>query len=183
MQRISVLLLLLVACFSTAMRAQAPAPKPDPALKKLSIYEGHWTCEGESKAGPLGPGGKLTSEESIQMILGGFFQQVRETDKEPAGGQSLAIAGYDPVNKNFPASGYSNDGSTWSGVLRVSGTTSTMAGKGVVAGKQGLFRSTNVFAADLMSYTGKIEISTDDGNTWIPYIESKCTKVKHAPKK
>ena len=77
MQRISVLLLLLVACFSTAMRGQAPAPKPDPALKKLSVYLGHWTCEVESKAGPLGPGGKVTSEESFQMILGGFFQQLR----------------------------------------------------------------------------------------------------------
>ena len=113
MQRISVLLLLLVACFSTAMRAQAPAPKPDPALKKLSVYLGHWTCEGESKAGPLGPGGKVTSEESIQMILGGFFQQVWAKDNGPTGGQSLEIAGYDPVNKNFPFSGYTDDGTTW----------------------------------------------------------------------
>jgi hypothetical protein len=183
MQRISVLLLLLVACFSTAIRAQAPAPKPDPALKKLSIYLGHWACEVESKAGPLGPGGKVTSEQSFQMILGGFFQQVQGTDKGPTGGQSLAIAGYDPVNKNFPISGYSNDGGTWSGVLSASGNTLTTAGKGVVAGTSALFRGTDVFAPDLMSYTEKVEISTDDGKTWIPYYESKCTKVKPAPKK
>jgi len=183
MQRISILLFLLVVCFATAMQAQTQAPKPDPALKKLSIYEGHWTCEGESKAGPLGPGGKSTSEQSFQMILGGFFQQLRETDKGPTGGQSLSIAGYDPVNKNLSFSGYSNDGSTWSGVLSVSGNTVTTAGKGIVAGNQGLFRSTDVFAADLMSYTGKVEISTDDGKTWIPSSEAKCTKVKPAPKK
>ncbi|MGA2074370.1 MAG: DUF1579 family protein [Terriglobia bacterium] len=183
MQRISVLLLLLVACFSTVMRAQAPAPKPDPALKKLSVYQGHWTCEEESKAGPLGPGGKVTSEESFQMILGGFFQQHRATDKGPTGGQSLEIAGYDPVNKNLHFSGYSNDGSTWSGVLSVNGNTLTSAGKGVVGGNQGLFRGADVFAPDLMSRTGKVEISTDDGKTWIPFIEGKCTKVKLAPKK
>ena len=183
MQRIGVLLLLLVACFSTAMRAQAPAPKPDPALKTLSVFLGHWTCEAESKAGPLGPGGKVTSEESIQMILGGFFQQVRGADKGPTGGQSLEIARYDPVNKNFPFSGYSNDGSTWSGVFSGSGNTLTSTGKGIVGGNQGLFRGTDVFAADLMSRTGKVEISTDDGKTWIPFNESKCTKVKPAPKK
>ena len=31
--------------------------------------------------------------------------------------------------------------------------------------------------------TGKVEISADDGKTWIPYIESKCTKVEPARKK
>ena len=137
MQRISVLLLLLVAYYLTAMRAQAPAPapKPDPALKKLSVYLGHWTCEDESKAGPLGPGGKGTSEASFQMILGGFFQQVRGKDNGPTGGQSLQIAGYDPVNKNFPFSGYTNDGTTWSGVFSFSGNTMTAAGK-AVAGRE-----------------------------------------------
>jgi hypothetical protein len=46
-----------------------------------------------------------------------------------------------------------------------------------------LFRGTDVFAADLMSYTGKLEISIDDGKTWIPSGESKCTKVEPARKK
>ena len=117
------------------------------------------------------------------MILGGFFQQLRGTDNGPTGGRSLEIAGYDPVNKNFPFSGYSNDGSTWSGVLSFSGNTMTMAGKAVVAGTQGMFRGTDVFAADLMSHTVRTEISTDDGKTWIPFSESKCTKVEPARKK
>ena len=60
----------------------------------------------------------------------------------------------------------------------------TFAGKASSsAGKQGLFKTTDVFAADLMSYTEKLEISIDDGKTWIPYSESKCTKVKPARKK
>jgi hypothetical protein len=36
---------------------QAPAPQPDPEVKKLQALVGHWTFKGEYKAGPLGPGG------------------------------------------------------------------------------------------------------------------------------
>ena len=53
MQRISILLFLLVFCSATAMQAQAPAPKPDPEVKKLHVWVGHWTYEGEYKPGPL----------------------------------------------------------------------------------------------------------------------------------
>jgi hypothetical protein len=45
MQRFHILLLLLFACFATAIQAQTPAtaPKPNPELKKLAVLVGHWT--------------------------------------------------------------------------------------------------------------------------------------------
>ena len=44
---------------------QAPAPQPDPEVKKLQVLVGHWTFKGEYKAGPLGPGGKVAGEYKI----------------------------------------------------------------------------------------------------------------------
>jgi hypothetical protein len=68
MRRISLLLFLLVFCSATAMQAQAPAPKPGPEAKKLSVYLGHWTYEGESKPGP----GALAVSSLANETFGGF---------------------------------------------------------------------------------------------------------------
>jgi hypothetical protein len=184
MQRISILLLVLVVCFATAMQAQAPAPKPGPEVKKLRVGGvGHWTYEGEAKPGPLGPGGKFTGEFTGQMILGGFFFQGRWTEKGPAGEtHGLEIDGYDPVNKNFSSGFYSDDGSTFSGVLTITGNTWTYAGRFVVGGKENQFKGTFVLTPDLASATYKTEISAD-GTTWTPLGESRWTKVKPAAQK
>jgi Protein of unknown function (DUF1579) len=114
MQRISVLLFLLVVCLTTAMRAQAPAPKPGPEVKKLRAMLGHWTYEGEAKPGPGCLGGKFTGEMTCQMSLGGFFLQCRFTEKDSA---VLETDAYDPVNKNFTHDSYSDDGGRFSGVV------------------------------------------------------------------
>ena len=183
MQRINILLFLLVLCSATAMQAQTPAPKPDPELQKLHVWVGHWTSEMELKAGPWGPGGKITGEYTGQMILGGFFYQGRWTQKGALGeGRGLEIEGYDPVNKNFVSSWYESDGSTFSGVLTVSKNTYAWAGKLVLAGKPYQVKDTFVLAPDLMSATVQSEVSVD-GKTWTPFTEGKYTKTKPAPKK
>jgi hypothetical protein len=185
MQRFQILLLLLVACFATAVSAQtpAPAPKPDPELKKLAV--GHWTYEAEYKPGPLGPGGKATGIRTFQMILGGFFFERRDAEKDAMGAESqaLAIIGYDPVNKNFTVSYFDDGGGTYSGVFTVSGNTVTWSGKSIsVAGKQYPLRGTVIKAADWVTYTETAEVSSD-GKTWVPFYEIKYTKVKPTPKK
>jgi len=186
MQRFSVVLLfLLVVCFAAATQAQAPAlkPKPDPALQKLHGWVGHWTYEGEYKPGPLGPGGKFTGEYDGKMILGGFLLQARWTEKGPTGEtRGLEIYGYDPVNKNFPSAVYMDNGSSLTGVMNISGNTFTFSGKFLAAGKLYEGRVTMINAEDWMSMTLKAEISTD-GKAWTPFIESKYTKAKPAPKK
>jgi hypothetical protein len=165
------------------MQAQAQAPKPDPEVKKLRSVVGDWTYEGEYKPGPLGPGGKFTGEYTARMILGGFFLQERWTEKGPAGEtRSLALDGYDPVNKNFSGEMYSDDGGRLSGTITITGNTWTIAGKGVAAGKPYQFKGTFVLAPDLASGTYKTEISLD-GKTWMPWFEEKYTKVPPAAKK
>jgi hypothetical protein len=183
MTRISILLFFLVICFVTAMQAQAQAPKPDPEMKKLSVLVGHWTYEGESNPGPLGPGGKETGEMTCQMILGGFFLRCGWTEKGPAGAaRGLMLSGYDSVNKNFATEWYFGDGSRPSGVISIAGNTWNFAAQWAVAGKQIQHKSTFVLAPDLASATQKSEISVD-GKTWTASFERKYTKAQPAPKK
>jgi len=162
---------------------QAPAPKPDPELKKLSVFLGHWKRVREFKPGPLGPGGKFTIDWTTRMILGGFFLQGRLKQKGPSGWtQALEISGYDPVNKNFPYQSYMDDGSTFSGVLTVTQNTYLFTGKVVIAGKQYQIKAPFIPAADFASGTFQGEISVD-GQTWTPWFEERFTKVKPAAKK
>jgi hypothetical protein len=183
MQRISVLLFLLVVFTATAMQAQAPAPKPDPALKKLSVLVGHWTYEEDWKAGPLGPGGRMTGVYDAHMILGGFFLQAEQTETGAMGEiRNLEIDAYDPVDKSFTSDMYLSDGTKSSFTITVSGNTITWAGTLTFAGKQYQFKEPTVFAPDFMSATAKAEISVD-GKTWTPAWEGKWRKAKPAPKK
>jgi hypothetical protein len=184
MKRITILLFLSVFSFSTAMQAQAPAPKPDPEMKKLSVFVGHWTLDGEYKPGPLGPGGKYTGEMACQMVLGGSFMQCRLTEKGLAGASHyLVLSGYDSVNKNFATEWYFDDGSRAVGAISMAGNTWNFAAKKwAAAGKQIPFKSTFTLAPDLASATQTSEISVD-GTTWAPWFETKYTKVPPAAKK
>lgn len=183
MRRICVLLVVLAACLATNTRAQGPAAKPDPEVKKLHADLGLWTYEGEAKPGPGCLGGKFTGEMTCHMILGGFFLQCRFTEKEPEGeSRLLVIEGYDPGNKNFTHDSYSDYGSKSSAVLTISGNTWTYAGRWASEGKEYQYKGTFTFAPDLASGTYKDELSLD-GKTWTSCEESRYTKVKPAPKK
>ncbi len=162
---------------------QASAPKPDPEVKKLSVLVGRWTFKGKYKAGPLGPGGKVTGEYTGRMILGGFFFQGRFTENAPFGEMGgLEVEAYDPSNKSFVSNWYLSGGATISGTLTVSGNTFTWEGKLMAAGNQYQYKQTLIVAADLTRWTIKSEISVD-GKTWSPWFEEKGTKVKPAAKK
>jgi len=183
MKRIAFLVGLVVLVFAVSIWAQTQAPKPDPELKKLDIMVGHWTYEGEYKAGPGGPNGKAKGEDRIQWILGGFFLQDQEIETGALGDARMAVLfAYDPVKKNIVISGLMNDGGPVSGIVEISGETITLDGKVVLGGKESLLRNTYVVAADRMSMTQKVEMSAD-GKTWTPFFDALYTKVKPAPKK
>lgn len=182
MKRMALAAGLVVLVFAVSIWAQTQAPTPDPELKKLSVLVGHWTYEGEYKAGPGGPNGKAKGEEFIQWILGGFFLQDLEIETGALGDARMAaLYGYDPVSKNIVCRGLMSDGGPVSGIAKVSGNTINFEGKVVLAGKENLARIAYVVAADHMSMTQKVDMSAD-GKIWTHFFDGLFTKAKPAPK-
>jgi len=97
-------------------------------------------------------------------------------------GRYLEIDGYDPLNKKFTSDIFNDDGSRYSGVLMITGTTRTYVGKTVLPGETLPPQRELVLAPDLASGTCKEETSLG-GKMWIPYGESRWTKTKPAPRK
>jgi hypothetical protein len=162
------------------MQAQAPAPTPNPEVKKLRAYVGHWTFEAEVKPGPWGPGVKVSGTYGGKMTLGGFFFQGEAKDKGVL--QDVDYFGYDAVSKNLVADSYYADGNRVSMVGSVSGNTFKWSGKATSAGgEQYSLRIQDNFAADFMSVQSTWERSPD-GKTWVPYVEMKWAKAEVAPK-
>jgi hypothetical protein len=183
MKRIAFAVGLVVLVFAVAVSAQTVAPKPGPEHKKVEVFVGHWTYEGEYKAGPLGPGGKATGEYTAQMILGGFFVQGHWVEKGGSGvSRGFETFGYNPATNNYLQSQYTDDGGMASGEITVSGNIWNYSGVMFTAGKQYKLRNTLTFAADLMSIVMKAEISTD-GSSWTPFWDFKFTKTKPEIKK
>ena len=78
---------------SAAIAQQAPAPGPE--NKKLGYFVGKWTTEGELKASPMGPGGKITSTDTCEWFDGGFAVICRSDGTTPMGpSKSVGIMGY-----------------------------------------------------------------------------------------
>ena len=164
---------------------QAEARLPNPEMRKLRAFVGRWICQAEFSPGPFGPGGRATIEYTGQMVLGGFFFVGRWRWRQkgaPADIRGLQIDRYDPVNKNIASNWYQDDGSTFSGVLMISGNTYTWDGRWSVGGKSFLFRDIFVVAPDGKSAGVKSE-SSADGKTWTPFSKGKYTKIKPAARK
>ena len=76
-----------------AAGAAQEMPKPGPELKKLDMFAGSWTLEGDMKPGAMGPGGKTTETEKCEWMEGGFFL-VCHTDYQDHDGQRFGHIGH-----------------------------------------------------------------------------------------
>ncbi|MGA2363718.1 MAG: DUF1579 family protein [Candidatus Aminicenantales bacterium] len=182
MKRFVIAVSVVLLVFAVFAWAQTPAPKPGPEQKKLEIWVGKWTYEGEAKANPLGPAGKYSGMATVRPVLGGFFVEWRAEEKGPSGTtQWFEIDGYDAVNMKFMWNNFSSDGSFETAAYTIEANTVNYSGTHFLGEKQYKFRGSCVFAPDLMSSVSKQEISVD-GKTWMPQYESKWTKTKSSPK-
>ncbi|MGH9365751.1 MAG: hypothetical protein ACRD1B_10890, partial [Thermoanaerobaculia bacterium] len=64
--------LLIAAVAAQAEEKKAGPPKPGPEVKKMAYFAGTWTSEGEVKANPMMPAGKMTSTDVCTWYKGGF---------------------------------------------------------------------------------------------------------------
>lgn len=82
-----------IVLFTAATIAQdrATPPKTTPEVKKLSVFVGKWTAEGELKPGPMGPGGKMPIARFCDWTYDGIGVLCRETDTVPGMGKVAHI--------------------------------------------------------------------------------------------
>jgi Protein of unknown function (DUF1579) len=117
--------------------AQPPAPaKPGPEHKKLDYFAGRWSIDGDMKAGPWGPAGKMTATETCAWFEGGFTLTCSSTGVGPTGKTSgLSLMGYSGEGKHYTF--YGIDSTGWSGAAkgRLEGDTWTFASESTVDGK------------------------------------------------
>jgi hypothetical protein len=158
--------------------AHAQAPKPGPELKKLEVWNGEWSYETDYKASPVGLAGKATGKMSIQMILGGFAQENRYSEKGTNGPvEGYQVTAYDPVNKQYTWNSWDNAGGIIFGSGASSGNTWNWKGTLIQGGKKYAARGTDILSQDLKTDKYTFEISTDE-KTWIPVFEVRATRTK-----
>ena len=162
---------------SAAIAQQAPAPGPE--NKKLGYFVGKWTTEGELKASPMGPGGKITSTDTCEWFDGGFAVICRSDGTTPMGpSKSVGIMGYSPEEKVYTYYGLDNTNMAMTSVPHgtVEGDTWTYTDEAMMGGQKIKSRVTiKTLSPD--AYTFAMEIQGPDGK-WAPMMTAKSTKAK-----
>jgi hypothetical protein len=172
MKRIGFAVSFVIVVLAAALLAQSVAPKPGPEQKKLNIWVGDWTIEGESLATSLGPARKYVGKATVRPILDGFFV---EWQGQTGGASWNEVDGYDALNKAYFWTGFTNDGSFNSVTYTIDGTTVKYSGTHILGDKQYRIRGTVEFVSDFMSCVDKQEVSAD-GRTWMPNFQNKMVK-------
>ena len=91
--------------------ATAQQSKPLLEVQRLAYYLGAWRGEGETKGGPFGPAGKLSSTMTCDWFAGGFHLVCRGEERGPTGKRTfLNILAYDEKAKAYTEYGISSLG-------------------------------------------------------------------------
>ena len=162
---------------TAAALAQMEMPKPGPEHKKLDVFAGSWTLDGDMKAGPMGPGGKVTETEKCEWMEGAFYLVCHTDFKTMMGnGSGISVLGYSTDDKSytyrefnswgeFTDSKGSQDGDTWTWINDEKMGGMTMKGRFTMK------------VTSPPSYTFSFEMS-QDGTKWTMVMEGKATKGK-----
>lgn len=163
---------------TTAVVAQPPQPrKPGPEEKRIGYFAGQWNFQGESKPGPMGPGGKMTATESCDWFAGGFHLVCRTKGTGPMGAStSQSTMAYDPGRKAYTYHSISSLGDAIFVRGNVDGKVWTWSDEITADGKPMKIRAT-VTEETPTSYSFKLEASVGGGPMAV-VEEGKATKVK-----
>ena len=161
----------------TAAVAQMDMPKPGPEHKKLDMFAGTWTLEGDMKPSAMGPGGKTTESEKCEWMEGGFFLVCHTDFKTTMGnGSGISMMGYSTEDKaytyrefnswgEFTDSKGSVDGDTWTWTNDEKMASMTMKGRFTMK------------VSSPTSYNFTYEVS-QDGTKWTLVLDGKAMKGK-----
>lgn len=180
---------LIIVCvcslaLSISSFAQAPTASPIaatlPEVQKLAYYLGSWKGEGDTKGGPFGAAGKLSSTTTCEWFGGGFHLVCRGEEKGPTGTRKfLNIRAYDERAKAYTDYGISSFGeSEYSTGGSFVGNKLTFVKDldNDLEGKSTKLKYTEVQVSPTF-YTYRAEVSKD-GGPWTVIAEGKIAKVR-----
>ena len=174
----AVVFLLLAPCFASGQAQTGEASRPGPEVRKLGYYVGTWKGEGEAKAGPFGPAGKLSSTMTCEWFTGQFHVVCRGEEAGPTGKRAfLNILAYDQET-----SGYTEYAISSFGESEYTRGGSSVGNKLVflwdanAGGRPAKFRYTEVQVSPARC-TYQAEMSLG-GEPWMVIAEGEITRVK-----
>jgi len=171
--------LFAAACLITTAFAQQPAAqkKTGAENQNLNVWYGEWTYVGTSVTTPLGPGYQYTGRMTGRPVLDGFAGEFTYEEKGPAGEHHyLEIDFWDPGIKAYRYIFLGDDGYVERGSFTMKGGVTSFEGAVAFEGKIFKGRGVETLAGDGLSLIKKFDLCAD-GKTWLPYVESKYTKV------
>ena len=161
--------------WTAAAMAQMEAPKPAPELKKLDVFVGSWTLDGDMKPGPMGPGGKMTENEKCEWMEGGFYVICHSEYKSSMGnGVGLSVMGYSNDDKTYTYREFNSFGEFVDSKGSLDGDTWTWSADEKVGGMTMKGRFIMKMTSST-SYTFGYDIS-QDGTKWTTVMDGKATK-------
>jgi hypothetical protein len=161
---------------AAAAMAQMEPPKPDPELKKLDVFAGTWTLDGNMKPGMMGPGGSMTENEKCEWMDGGFYLVCHSEYKSASmgNGVGLSVMGYSADDKAYKYREFSSTGEFVDSRGKLEGDTWTWTSDDKMGGMtmKGRFTMKMTSAS---SYNFMFEMS-QDGTKWTTMMDGKGTK-------
>ncbi len=171
----AMMILLAALALATAAMAQQEPPKPAPELKKLDVFVGTWSLDGNMKPGMMGPGGSMTENEKCAWMEGDFYLVCHSDYKSSMGnGVGLAVMGYSTDDKAYTYREFNSfgefedsrgtlDGDTWTWTSDEKMGPMTMKGRFIMK------------MTSATSYTFIFDMS-QDGTKWSTVMDGKATK-------
>ena len=165
---------LVVLMSAGTLAAQAPTPGPE--VKALAYFVGKWKTEGDLKAGPMGPAGKVTTNDTCEWFTGNFQVVCRGDVSTPAGRMTgMSVMAYSAGDKAYTYYGIDSMGMSELSKGQKKGNTWTFGSMSHVGGQSFQSRYTIVETSPT-AYTFKWEYMTDK-KTWAVLMEGKSTKA------
>lgn len=151
-----------VAILASAIAAQAPAPTPGAEHARMAAFAGQWNYQGEAKASPLGPAGKVTGSETCEWFDGKFQLVCRRKGTGPMGPSTgMSVMGYDPSRKAYTYHAISSQGDNIFVRGKVDGKVWTWTDENTVDGKP-LKIHVTVTEQTPTAYALKVQASMDN---------------------
>jgi Protein of unknown function (DUF1579) len=176
MKRSGVILAIWTA-LAAASVGQMDTPKPSPERKKLDVFAGSWTLNGDLKASSMGPSGKMTETEKCEWMEGDFFLVCHADAKTTMGnGTAVSFLGYSTDDKTYNYREFNSYGEFTESKGSLEGDTWTWTGDDKMGATVMKGRFTMKMTSPA-SYDFTYEMSPD-GTKWTLVLDGKATKAQ-----